>query len=129
MCVAAGDKRRPNSLAPTHRRNTTRYNDRVAGQLWWPDTQADHIRTRGHRYPGATGIDPDWTLQAATDPHRIVRDPDPGSRNGAARIIGYSATAGFVLTVIADPVDGAGITAWKTSGADLRAYEGARDDR
>lgn len=47
---------------------------------------------------------------------------------GAVRIIGYSSGAGFVLTVIVDPADGAGITAWKSSGADLRAYEGGSDD-
>ncbi|MCM3921760.1 hypothetical protein ND748_08800 [Frankia sp. AiPs1] len=41
---------------------------------------------------------------------------------GAARLIGYSRTAGFVLTVIFDPTDQAGITAWKTRGSDLRDY-------
>jgi hypothetical protein len=38
------------------------------------------------------------------------------------RLIGYSPTAGFVITVIIDPVDWAGVTAWKTRGADLRSY-------
>jgi len=52
-----------------------------------------------------------------------VRDPDPRSRRGAVRIIGYSPTAGFIVTVIATPSDHAGVTAWKTSGADLREYE------
>lgn len=83
----------------------------------------------GRRYPGATGIDPAWTIQAVTDPHRIERNPDPKSHTGAVRIVGYSSDAGFVVTVILDPVDTAGITAWKTSGADLRAYEkGTVDD-
>jgi hypothetical protein len=91
--------------------------------LWWPDEQADYIRSRGERYPGAAGVDAEWTLQAAADPQRIVRDPDPKSRTGAIRIVGFSRGAGFVVTVIVDPEDGAGITAWKTSGADLRAYE------
>jgi hypothetical protein len=49
--------------------------------------------------------------------------PDPRSRRGAIRIIGYSPSAGFVITAIAAPSDHAGVTAWKTSGADLRAYE------
>ena len=40
----------------------------------------------------------------------------------AIRLIGYSPTAGFVLTVIIDAVDAAGITAWKTRGTDLRDY-------
>ncbi|MGC5629341.1 hypothetical protein ACPYO6_13990 [Georgenia sp. Z1344] len=97
--------------------------------LWWPEEQARYIRARGDRYPGALGIEPRWTLEAAGDPSAVVRDPDPASRMGAVRIIGYSRSAGFVVTVIVDPVDGAGITAWKTNGADLRSYEGGHDDR
>jgi hypothetical protein len=96
----------------------------VADDLWWRDEDATYIRTRGKRYPGATGIEVDWTSEAASDPNRIVRDPDPNSHRGAIRIIGYSQTAGFVITVIATRTDHAGATAWKTSGADLRAYEG-----
>lgn len=97
--------------------------------MWWPAAQAHHLRTRNERYPGAVGIEPEWTLEAAADPNRIVRDPDPVSRTEAVRIVGYSSGAGFVLTVIVDPADGAGITAWKTSGADLRAYEGGSSER
>lgn len=97
--------------------------------MWWPGVQAGYIRARGERYPGAVGIEPGWTLEAFADPHRIVRDPDPVSRSGAVRIIGFSSSAGFVLTVIVDAADGAGITAWKTSGADLRAYEGGSSDQ
>lgn len=92
--------------------------------LWWRDQDAEYIRTRGERYPGATGIEPEWTLEAAADPQRIVRDPDPRSRTGSTRLIGYSPSAGFVITAIATGSDHAGATAWKTSGADLRAYEG-----
>ena len=53
---------------------------------------------------------------------RIVREPDPKSHVGYTCIIGYSRTAGFVLTVIVDPHDHSGVTAWKTRGADLRDY-------
>ena len=95
----------------------------MVDDLWWRDQDADYIRRRGERYPGATGIEPGWTLEAAQDPRRIVRDPDPRSRSAALRIIGYSPTAGFVLTVIATRPHHAGVTAWKTSGADLRSYE------
>ncbi len=72
--------------------------------------------------PGAVDVEPEWTLEAADDPRRILRNPDPVSRTGAIRLIGYSPTAGFVVTVIIDPTDWAGITAWKTRGADLRSY-------
>jgi len=53
-----------------------------------------------------------------------VLEPDPKSRTGAVRIIGYSASAGFVITIIATGGARAGVTAWKSSGADLRDYEG-----
>lgn len=94
----------------------------VAGKLWWEDEDAAHIRRRSERYSGAIDIEPDWTLEAVDDPRCIVRDPDPVSRVAAIRLIGYSPTAGFVITVIIDPVDWAGVTAWKTRGADLRSY-------
>lgn len=38
------------------------------------------------------------------------------------RLIGCSPGAGFVLTVIIDPQDSSGVTAWKTRGADVRHY-------
>jgi len=101
----------------------------VVGQLWWDDEDATHIRTRSTRYPGAQDIDPAWTLQAAADPHRVLRDPDPRSRVGYLRLIGYSPTAGLVITVIADPHDWSGVTAWKTSGADLHDYLNNLDDQ
>lgn len=96
----------------------------MRGGLWWREQDADYIRRRGDRYPGATGLQREWTLEAAADPRRIVRDPDPKSRRGAVRIIGYSATAGFLITVIATHSDYAGVTARKTSGADLHHYQG-----
>ena len=90
--------------------------------LWWDDERGRYILRRSSRYPGATDIDPAWTLEAAADSHRITRDPDPKSHWGDIRIIGYSPAAGFVITVIIDHVDHSGINAWKTTGADLRAY-------
>jgi hypothetical protein len=94
----------------------------VPDKLWWEATDAAYIRGRSDRYPGAVDVEPEWTLEAADDPRRILRNPDPVSRTGAIRLIGYSPTAGFVVTVIIDPTDWAGITAWKTRGADLRSY-------
>lgn len=94
----------------------------MVNELWWDDEDAEHIRTRSSRYPGANDIEPAWTVEAAGDPHRLVHAPDARSRAGHARIVGYSPTAGFVLTVIVDPADDSGVTAWKTRGADLREY-------
>lgn len=96
----------------------------VVEDLWWRDADARYIRTRSNRYPGATDIEPEWTIEAAADQRGIVRDPDPKSRSGAIRIIGYSPGAGFVVTVVATGTTHAGVTAWKSSGADLRDYEG-----
>jgi hypothetical protein len=96
----------------------------VTEELWWRADDAEYIRHRSSRYPGATDLGPAWTLEAAADPRRIVLDPGPKSRTGAVRIVGYSASAGFVITVIATGGARAGVTAWKSSGADLRDYEG-----
>ncbi len=66
----------------------------VTGELWWDDEDAAHIRSRSARYPGADNIEPDWTLEAAADPQRMVHDPDPKSWVGYTRVIGYSPRAG-----------------------------------
>jgi hypothetical protein len=91
-------------------------------ELWWDEEDAAHIRSRSARYPGAADVEPEWTLQAADDPARVVHDPDPRSKAAYIRLVGYSPGAGFVLTVIIDPQDFSGVTAWKTRGADLRTY-------
>lgn len=101
----------------------------MVSNLWWDDEDAAHIRGRSARYPGAADIEPEWTLEAAADQFRIVRDPDPKSRVGYTRLIGYSTTAEFVLTVIVDPEDSSGVTAWKTRGADLREYLARKEQR
>lgn len=58
--------------------------------LWWDEEDATHIRSRSARHPGADNIEPDWTLEAAADPQRVVHDPDPKSLVGYNRVIGYS---------------------------------------
>lgn len=90
--------------------------------LWWAEEDAEHISTRSTRYPGAEDLEPGWTLEAAADPRVLLREPDPRSRIGHTRVIGWSPGAGAVLTVIVDPRDQSGVTAWKTTGADLREY-------
>ncbi len=91
-------------------------------KLWWDAEDASHILIRSSRYPGADNIEPASTLEAAADPHCLVREPDPKSWAGYTRLIGYSTSAGCVLTVIIDPQDNSGVTAWKTRSRDLRAY-------
>lgn len=57
------------------------------------------------------------------NPRGFVYDPNSKSRTHAIRLVDHSPSAGCVITVIIIPTDHAGVTAWKTSGADLRAYE------
>lgn len=102
----------------------------VVEGLWWDDHAAEHIRSRSSRYPGANDIEPAETLEAWTDVHRVVYDPDPKSEWGYLRVIGYSTAAEAVLTVIIRPSDHSGVTAWPTRGAELRAYlDGREEDR
>lgn len=59
------------------------------------------------------------------DDELLALEPDPKSRMGASRFIGYSPAAGRVLTVIAlRDGDGGlhGINAWPATGADLKLY-------
>ena len=95
----------------------------------WTAAQAEHVRTRSSRYPGAVNLEPEWATEAAMDPKRRF-GLDPASKTGEGiRVVGRSATPGQVLTVILIPEEhpptGAwlGVTAWVTKGRDLRDYE------
>lgn len=95
----------------------------------WTAGQAEHVRTRSSRYPGAVNLEPEWATEAAMDPKRRF-GLDPASKTGEGiRVVGRSATAAQVLTVIlipeGHPPTGAwlGVTAWVTKGRDLRDYE------
>ena len=95
----------------------------------WTAAQAEHVRTRSSRYPNAVNLEPEWATEAAIDPKRRF-GLDPASKTGEGiRVVGRSATAALVLTVILIPDEhpptGAwlGVTAWVTKGRDLRDYE------
>ena len=93
--------------------------------LNWDDDAAQYVRSRGSRYPGGRGLEPQWAQEALHDPALAAMEPDPKSRMGASRFIGFSPSAGRVLTVIAfRDVDGELhlINAWPASGADLKLY-------
>ena len=97
----------------------------------WDEESADYIQARSDRYPGGRGIEPDWAQQVMDDVDVVAFEPDPKSRMGASRFIGFSADAGRVLVVIAfRDADGDlhGINACLATGADLRFYrEGTTD--
>jgi hypothetical protein len=95
----------------------------------WTPEQAEHVRSRSRRYPGAFDIEPEWATEAALDPQRRF-GLDPASKTGEGiRVIGRSVSAGRVLTVILIPEahppvgEWLGVTAWVTKGRDLREYE------
>lgn len=96
----------------------------------WTHARAEYVATRSDRYPDATDIEIAWTREAVADARAVVSDPDPRSKTGAVRIVGYSPTAGFVITVIALPLNNElwGVAAWKTTGAERRNYQEAQHD-
>ena len=80
---------------------------------------------RGHVYPGAVDIEPEWAQEVLGDPYMLWLEPDPKSSSGLGiRLVGYSLSAGFVLTVIVYRSGSRlhGVTAYKANGSDLRAY-------
>lgn len=93
-------------------------------EVRWTKARAEHMATRSDRYPDATDIEVQWTQEAVADARAVISDPDPRSRTGAVRIVGYSPAAGFVITVITRRLDDGlwGVTAWKTGGAERREY-------
>jgi hypothetical protein len=98
----------------------------MGSELQWDAESAAYIRGRGDRYPGADGVESDWTQEVMSDVDLLAFEPDPKSRIGAARFIGWSPTAGRVLVIIAyRDLDGDlhGINAWPATCNDLRIYE------
>lgn len=93
----------------------------------WSAAQADHIRTRSRRYPGALDIEPEWATEAALDPMaRIGRDFASKTGEGI-RVTGWSAGAGRVLTVILLP--GGSPAGWGVAWCDSVGDEGPRPPR
>lgn len=105
------------------------YTDDV--ELWWAEEDADYIRHRSTRYPGALDLQPAWTQEAMADEHLVALSPYPASRVRATGYIGYSPSAGRVLVMIAyRDLDGElhGMNAWPASGRDLATYRKAVSD-
>lgn len=100
-------------------------------ELWWAEEDADYIRHRSTRYPGALNLQPAWTQEVMADEYLLELSPYPTSRVRASGFIGYSPSAGRVLVVIAYiDLDGErhGLNAWPASGRDLATYRKAIPD-
>lgn len=91
----------------------------------WNASQRSHIENRSVR-DGSDDIAVPWTQEAWNDPQRLFFDPDPRNKGGGhtIRCVGYTTSGRRVITVIAMRIDTElfGITAFTTSGADLRHY-------
>lgn len=88
----------------------------------------EHIEHRSDRNLGDTDIREAWAIEAWSDPMAVVLDPDPKSRSGrGVRVIGFSPSAGFVITVTAVRDEGRlwGTSAWRANSIDQRIYEEA----
>ena len=98
----------------------------MAESLTWDAESANYVRARSQRYPAGVDLEPEWATEVMEDPELVAFEPDPKSRIGASRFIGWSPTAARVLVLIAyRDLDGAlhGLNAWPASGADLAVYE------
>lgn len=93
------------------------YDDGVCERVDWTHGAA-HMQANH-------GITPEVANEALGDPVRVVIDPDYNSRSGqSVRIIGFSATADEVITVIV-VVDGGveyGANGWAPNAKDRRMY-------
>jgi len=81
---------------------------------------------RGDYIVAKHGVTSHEADEALLDPERIVIDPDYNSTSGrSVRIIGFSQTAGDLLTVIVLEDDGVihGVNAWRSNARDRRIYE------
>jgi hypothetical protein len=78
-------------------------------------------------------VEVEWANEAVRDAHAVWLVPDPASRSGhSVRVIGYSDSAGAVITVVlvdadADPEerpdgDWWGSNAWMANKRDLAGY-------
>jgi uncharacterized DUF497 family protein len=78
----------------------------------------DYVRDRH-------GVEVAWANEALQDPAALRIVPDPASRSGRSiRTIGYSPSAGCLLTVITvTEGDGIyGVNSWKSNDIDIRRY-------
>ncbi|MDR0848531.1 MAG: hypothetical protein LBN10_05735 [Propionibacteriaceae bacterium] len=85
-----------------------------------------HADNRSQRYPGDTDIPVPWAVEAWEDENAALIDPDYNSKSGKSlRLIGWSDSAGFLITVIAVHAEDSlfAASAWKSNKKDQRLYE------
>lgn len=115
--------------AVEHDYDGVEYADMVFAVVDWtqigehdPASRADRKGTTEH------GVATEWATEACQDPRRWIRSS--GSRSGlTVKVTGWSAGAGFVVTVVVAPKDEGpagdewwGASAWKANGRDVKDY-------
>ncbi len=78
------------------------------------------------------GVGSEQANEALSDPDALVFDPDYASRSGqSVRTIGWSPSAGRLLTVITVRADGLvyGVNGWPANDVDTRRYKGDDHDQ
>ena len=103
------------------------YEEMVFELVDWSEAGDHHPRRRSQRKPGEVDIEEEWADEAVADPRRVVGSA--GSRSGATvKVVGYSASAGFLVTAIVAPKASPsgwqwwGATAWKSSSQEAGKY-------
>jgi len=98
---------------------------------WSEVGEHDPARRAERKGTGETNVATEWATEACQDPRRWVRSA--GSASGlTVKVTGWSAMAGFVVTVIVAPKDHPpagrwwGATAWKAKTTERRQYEEGR---
>jgi len=92
---------------------------RDVGDIDWSH-RGDYMATRH-------GVTLEQANEALVDPDALVFDPDYASQSGrSVRTIGWSPSAGRLLTVITVAEDGVvyGVNGWPANDVDTRRYEG-----
>jgi uncharacterized DUF497 family protein len=84
-------------------------------------------------YIGKRGLTPAQANEALADPSAVTFNPDYNSKSGeSVRTIGYSPSAGTILTVITVEENGIvyGANAWKSNSRDRYYYrQGGPDEQ
>jgi hypothetical protein len=72
---------------------------------------------------GKHGVRAAWANEAFADHAAVVESPDHASKSGETdRLVGYSPTAGMVITVIYLRDQLVGVNAWPANPTDIRRY-------
>lgn len=105
------------------------YADLVFEEIDWSEVGEHDPGRRAERKESAErNVQAEWATEACQDDKRWVRTA--GSKSGlTVRLTGYSAMAGFVVTVIVAPKDHPpqgrwwGATAWEAKPSEVKKYE------